>query len=435
MTETVRTHVCPQCHHRIEFDPDFPLWCPACTWNIDGSNPGKKGSPFHRLAAASAERLARRLYEDVRADPPGRRGGYLIAISTWLLALVVHLLTVAVGVAAVLLIRPGFGIALPLRVVGVVLLAGIALYVQPVFLTWPRLRRSRARFPSMLSRADAPELFSLSDQVADAIGAASVDVIQIGTEFNASYFRYRRQPVVRLGMMLWSVLEPQERVALLGHEFGHQINGDLRRSLFVGRALRSLRRWRMLLEPWQQPLPRSYRRSYGVAGMVSVAELLVPILLIPMALLVETFGRLLASIAGRQGQRSEYYADELAAAAGGTAAAATMLDKLLAGDSCEFTARQLCRYQPDSDLWLGLRKFAASMPAMERQRLSVPATRRLVRIDSTHPPTSLRAALLRARPPRRPAVDIDGTRAAAIDAELAGPAARAAAQLRTAVGR
>jgi Zn-dependent protease with chaperone function len=434
MAITLRIHVCPSCGHRIEFDPDFHLWCPACSWNIDPDRPARKPGLLQRLAAGRAERLARSLYQNVRADPPGRRGGYLITTVTWLLALVVYLLTVMVAAAAVLLIYPGFGIVPPLRAVGVLLLGGIAVYVQPVVPAWPKRRRSRGPGPSMLSRADAPELFRLADQVAQAVGTSPVDAIQIGPEFNASYFRYRRQPVIRLGMMLWSVLEPQERVALLGHELGHRINGDLRRSAFVGRALRSLARWRLLLEPQPQRRRRSARGINGIGGMVGLAEVLVPLLLIPFAVLVETFGRLLAALAGRQGQRSEYYADELAGRAGGSAAAASMLESLLVANACRFAARQLCRYQPDADLWHEVRKFAASMPAMERQRLSALATRRLDRIDSTHPPTSLRAALLRERPPRRPAVTLDSLRAAAIDAELSGPAARAAAQLRTSVG-
>lgn len=36
----------------------------------------------------------------------------------------------------------------------------------------------------------------------------------------------RPNSMLRLGMPPWTVLSGPERIALLGHEFGHQVNGD-----------------------------------------------------------------------------------------------------------------------------------------------------------------------------------------------------------------
>ncbi|WP_328822533.1 M48 family metalloprotease [Micromonospora rubida] len=43
----------------------------------------------------------------------------------------------------------------------------------------------------------------------------------------------RRRRVLCLGLPLWGSLPAQERVALLGHELGHFVNGDPRRSLLT----------------------------------------------------------------------------------------------------------------------------------------------------------------------------------------------------------
>jgi hypothetical protein len=50
----------------------------------------------------------------------------------------------------------------------------------------------------------------------------------------------RRRRVVHIGIPLWFTLEPQPRVAVLGHEVGHFVNGDLRRSLLVGSSIDTL---------------------------------------------------------------------------------------------------------------------------------------------------------------------------------------------------
>jgi Zn-dependent protease with chaperone function len=55
-----------------------------------------------------------------------------------------------------------------------------------------------------------------------------------------------------------------------------------------------------------------------------LAELVLPLVLIPLSLLVGTFGNGMQLLANRQGQRSEYYADDLSAATAGTAAAASL---------------------------------------------------------------------------------------------------------------
>jgi Zn-dependent protease with chaperone function len=313
----------------------------------------------------------------------------------------------------VLLIVPGIGLILPVRVLGAALLGGSALYVQPF--RW----RRRPRYAA-IGRADAPALFALVDEVARAIGGPAVDRIVVTAAFNASYFKLSaRRSAIAIGLTLWSILEPQERVALLGHELGHRVNGDLRRTAFVGWAIASVRRWRLLLEPSFGPIPWPMTGGGFAAASVVLAELLVPLILIPLALLVETFGNRMQLIADRQGQRSEYYADDLSAATAGTAAAVSLLEKMLIADSCRHVMLHALRHRPDTNVWQAVRAFAESVPEMEWQRRFRLATRSLQRVDTSHPPTQLRANILRDRPAREPSVVLDSGRAARIEAELA----------------
>lgn len=410
MTEQ-RTQLCPDCGREVDCNPSFPRWCPACDWNLDPL-PARPRRGARRVAEKAADRLARRLYEQIRARPPRGRGGYLSRLLTWSLACYVHLLTAAMAVGAVLLIVPGLGLAAPVRVLGAVLLGGPALYVQPF--------RRRERQPyAAIGRADAPALFALVDEVARDIGGPAVDSIVVTAEFNASYFKLStRRPAIAIGLTLWSILEPQEWVALLGHELGHRVNGDLRRTAFVGRAIASVRRWRLLLEPGYRPARQRMAGGFGT-GPVILAELLLPLVLIPLALLVETFGNGMQLLVYRQGQRSEYYADDLSAATAGTAAAVSLLNKMLIGDSCEQVMLHARRHRPDTNVWQAVREFAESVPEMEWQRRSRLAARSMQRVDISHPPTQLRARMLRDRPAREPSIVLDSARAEAIETEVA----------------
>ena len=66
--------------------------------------------------------------------------------------------------------------------------------------------------------------------------------IIIDAEWNAAWVTagVRRQRWLVLGQPLLTGLEPQQRVALIAHEFGHEHSGDLTRTLVVGSAVDAL---------------------------------------------------------------------------------------------------------------------------------------------------------------------------------------------------
>ncbi|MFF5494967.1 M48 family metallopeptidase [Streptomyces aquilus] len=66
-----------------------------------------------------------------------------------------------------------------------------------------------------MSRSAAPELYAPVDEVAAALGTRSVDVIALDARTNASVTHLGvRRRVLTLGLPLWEVLSPQERIAL-----------------------------------------------------------------------------------------------------------------------------------------------------------------------------------------------------------------------------
>jgi Zn-dependent protease with chaperone function len=224
-------------------------------------------------------------------------------VLTYVLAAGVHAVTVAVAVLGIWLCLTGRLVLVPLGLLALAI----------VVLLRPRLGKLDPEV-ELLDRDEAPQLYALCDAVADAIGARHIDQIGLDPDFNAYYtvvgIRQRRTMV--LGTPLWTVLDRQGRVALLGHELGHGANGDNRQGVFVGGALRALVRWYELVRPGRDS---AFAARGNPFAMVAGLLLLIPQAVIGGALycVIVAFG--LASL--RVGQRAEYLADAMAVRAGG----------------------------------------------------------------------------------------------------------------------
>ncbi|MCB5178775.1 M48 family metallopeptidase [Streptomyces antimicrobicus] len=413
----VQGQLCPECGEALTAtDERFVVWCAACDWNVDPGaaepEPGRLAAFRRRLARRHGEQLAA---ETAGGDPgrPRRDASALLALA---LALAVHGVTLALAVAGLLLIVLGWGTAVqPVE--------GLVLLVVAVVLR-PRLGRLPQHGP-VLHRADAPRLFELIDEVAAVTGTAGVHAVVVDGTVNAAVTAYgpRRRRVLTLGLGLWEVLGPRERVALLGHELGHFAHGDVRHGLVVHGALRSLLLWLRTLAP--SPGHTVWDSLFNAVAFLPRCA--------TYALLV-----LLDRLTLRAAQRAEYQADRSAARAGSTEGAVALMDRLLVAESIEAELRResvaaqmtggkggrAAREAAEQGLWERIAAHAASVPGHERERLSRVAARRGHSVDDTHPPTHLRRQCLSLGDPLPAQVTYDEHRAAAVTAELA--AARAA---------
>ncbi|WP_308011920.1 M48 family metallopeptidase [Actinacidiphila acidipaludis] len=394
-------------------DARFVVWCAACGWNTDPEGPKPLKGRLQIRAKRSADRRGDRLHADLAAHAgAGVAAPSLDAagIAAHVLAWLVHLTTVVVAVTGVLLVVLGFPV-LTQVLPGLVLLL-LAAAIRPRF---PRLPRHAVT----LERADAPRLFALLDSVASAAGTRTADKVVIDAGFNASVTAYgiRHRRLLTLGLPLWHVLTPQQRVAVLGHEFGHYANGDMRRGMVVGTALNTLAGWYVLLLP-------AARLRRGALEAVARALMTVPRGAV-LALL-----RLLDRCTLHTARRAEYRADAVAARTASTEAMVEVLDALLGGDSVMHELRRqgiLARTRNRGadpraiadGLWAHLAEHARTVPGHEWERLRRVDERRGHRVRATHPPRYLRRDLLAKAPPEPGTVWLDAAEVAAIDAELA----------------
>ncbi|MGR6321290.1 M48 family metalloprotease [Micromonospora soli] len=409
ITTMAGTGACPECGAATVSIHEAMPWCAGCEWNLDGYDRARQAREFgwswidrrtHRLAA----RLTRHQYAALVARPlessgPGLAGVLTVGVSLLLLAGVL-----ALAAAGVWLL-----FAYPFPNFAVVF--GVALIALAVALR-PRFGRIDPDL-EVLTRDEAPELHALVEEVAGALGAPVPHVIGVDSDINAyaTSVGLRRRRVLALGLPLWGALDGQTRVALLGHELGHFVNGDVRRGPVTQPALTMLGTAADLFRP-----------AGGVQGggiLELIGEWLGRMVSWTLSKLLFVGHLVLVATALRDSQRAEYLADEMSARVAGTAGATRLLDVLLSEESVALVVRQGARGGHGAATWrAGLARSldgAAERLPLVRQ-LSI---REDTSLFTTHPPAGLRHRMLTARQWQDPRVVLTEDRAGRIDAELA----------------
>lgn len=400
---------------------DAAPWCGACAWNLDVYDtdhvrPVVGWRRADRRLFRMAFELNATMYQELVASPIGQPGWGLARVVTVALSLMLYAGTLSTLVCGIWLATIGFP--------GVALLPACACVLLAVALR-PRLGHL-PEHTDQLARSEAPTLFALVDQVAAAVAAPVPQVIVVDRNFNAfaSTIGLRRRRVLGLGLPLLAVLPADQRVALLGHELGHYVNGDLRRGLVTQSAFSTLATLADLLRP-----TRSVAGSRGLTALLVSAATNALLAVVHRLLLV---GQILLLWVGlRDIQRAEYFADELAAVAAGSAAAADLADTLLTIDGIAIAVRSSARVagalrskdgSPVPALATRWREAADAARAsaganlLARRQLSA---RQEASLFASHPPNGLRGDLIRARPAHLAQVTLPAADSARIDTELA----------------
>ncbi|XVV09085.1 M48 family metalloprotease [Actinoplanes sp. CA-131856] len=353
--------------------------------------------PLHRVAV----RLTAGQFERLAEGPLVRGGTSLARVAT--IAASIVLLAAVLAVAALgvwLVLYDFFSVS---TVLGLVLLA-VAVVLRPRL---PRLPGGVI----VLDPARTPALVALVERVATAVGAPAPRIFLLGYDLGAFTMSVgvKRERVLCLGLPLWATLEPQERVALLGHEMGHFVNGDVRRGLLTQMSRRTLAQVADLFAT-------RTRGDGPIDFLIGVVTTLINGIVSRTSAALQL---LLLWTSMRDSQRAEYLADELGARAGGSAAAASLADFLLLRDPIDTVVRREARAGNGPEAWLEAARVARAnqspnLPAMRERSHRAEAS-----LDASHPPSGLRAEMLRRRPQLAAEVVLTEAESARIDAELA----------------
>ena len=362
----------------------------------------RKRDSARRRGEALEERL-------VQADD--LRPGSAARLAAVTFGLAIHALTLLVLAGAVAALLSGIWPLYILALLGF----GIVWVLRPRFGERPGAE--------WLRRDKAPRLFAVLDRISESTGAPTPKYVKLDARFNAGTARLglRHEPVLILGVPLWQVLDGDERLALLGHELGHQVNGDTTQGLLVATARRSLHEWRVLLYPSSGGAPMR-----GTAGL---AQLLVPVILLPFYLTVTGLQKFYGWLQLHVSLRAEFLADDIAAQTASTQAAIALIRKLDAHHSVEAyvtrtkagrrTSRKAPSPEDAMEMWIGLQDYVKTIPEHEYVRAARVSEYRGTQIDASHPAHYLRIRLLKGRPPRRAAVTVSEDEWLGVDLELA----------------
>jgi Zn-dependent protease with chaperone function len=400
---------CPECGAAVPVVVGYPNWCGDCGWNLSAP-PARRGANgrFDRLADRLGRRSGERLARELRTADELRPRLTAAKALAYALAAGVHLFTLALaglGVAAIIVEFPN----------PVSILIGLAMFSTAALM---RPRVPRMPEGTVLDRAEAPALHELAGAVASVLERRPPDAIVADTRWNASWALagWRRRRVLVVGLPVLAALEPQERVAMLAHEVGHDRNGDATRGLFVGSAVDGLDQLSDVLRR-----PRGHVALEGLDAIEWLTGALTWLLTRPVDGVLWLEARLLL----RDMQRAEYLADAAAARVAGTAAAIALHERLLLRSTFQGAIQQAALADDVRGALDRVRAALRSVPERERERRRRVARLEQTRLEDTHPPTGLRIALLEERAALPPAVTLDAWTSARIDAELAplGPAA------------
>lgn len=323
-------------------------------------------------------------------------------------ALLVHLVTLGLLIGGLSLIVNGWPKFFPLVFGGLSL--AIVWFIRPTFGRWPQKQ--------VLPRNKYPALYSLVDEIADALHLRHIDGVVIDKQVNASFSRpgLRRRSLLTIGLPLWTILDDQEKVGLIAHEFAHQANGDFTRTWMIGSAIETLHKWYYLLVPSRQ---RTIYARFG--GYVAGSEMLSKLFLYAFSRVPLAARFVMVHLFAQNSRRAEYLADHLASTVSGTEGISGVIRRLqMSGVLVILLNRVKATGKRDPALLNSFRERVRSVTDFDLQRMNKDTQTYVQRLDIDRPPLAYRLEWLRAHPVSEPKVVLSPTQSAQIDQELSG---------------
>ena len=195
-----REQICPQCHATIPVDPRYVTWCDRCNWNVQPRAQPAPRDLFDKIGAGMGKRFGQGAADEVARAPLRTRALTLRGVLIWILAGLIHGVTLACAALGVWLIVGEWAHA-PLVILGMACLA-LAWLLRPRFPPAPK-------FEEIAQRTECPALYRAADRVAEALGTRPIDMLVIAEHFNAGFGQvgWRRKRVLWVGLPLWEILD------------------------------------------------------------------------------------------------------------------------------------------------------------------------------------------------------------------------------------
>ncbi|WP_157631507.1 M48 family metalloprotease [Catelliglobosispora koreensis] len=407
---------CPHCHIALVTVNNAPPWCERCEFNLGLMEPEPEDGFIARHINVWAARMAfsanRKLFGELAghtASKPDVNAAFVLLFGISIYVMCALLATLAAGIY---LVVTGH---IVLQVLGAILV-GLAIVLRPRLGT---MKPFRENFDE-ITATDTPAMFALIERAVHEMGAPMPHHVFLSDEWNASasVVGLRRRRVLVIGVPLWICLQPQERVALLGHELGHFVNRDVRRGLLTQPACTIFAQLADLVRPERIVHADGEGEGFGGGSFFAMLGMAImkPFLWTAFYLFV-LLHIAITAVAARATQRAEYFADAIALRLAGSRA--MMFVDLLT--NVEQLTTVVGARSRNGEGFAGWRK------GIEETRIRRSETRiRLFQLSmrddaslfSTHPPAGYRYRMATTLPYAEPVIVLTESEAATIDMEL-----------------
>ncbi|QQE76341.1 M48 family metalloprotease [Brevibacillus composti] len=338
------------------------------------------------MTSHTRDTYGRALFEDIQKQPnPFAKKGTSERIATLLSLLII-------GFSLAGLVAGVYGLIKWNNSPLIIFICVLILLIS--WLSRPRPNRLSKQVMS-LAAASHPQIHKIFNHIAKEMGIDQPIQYALSPNFEAyiTEIGWRRTPVVVIGYPLFFACTAEEMTALVAHELAHCRNRDIRRSGWVAHACRILINWSDMLNP------DKHENESGLLHLITNGIMRI-LFWIPYSLLY-----LLIHLFWNQSQRAEYEADRIAAQLAGSDAMISMLQTVHLDHVYKMVVGKLTLQKQNANMWERLLDTFSSVPEKEKTRILRILEKSDMSLDTTHPSTFLRIAMIR-QDPHRPLYQI-----------------------------
>ncbi|HEX9062893.1 MAG TPA: M48 family metallopeptidase, partial [Clostridia bacterium] len=283
---------CPKCKKEMTINPYYPEWCEKCDWNISPNFSKVETSSFDKIYFFLGSKIASGLFE--RVSNKGKKVSKIrfSRILAYVIAGAVQLTCILFIYLAILSWKVHF--------------LQTAIFLVITYFSLPKFKKIK-EVP--LAENKYPTLYKIVNEIAAKLDSEKIDALYMDFEYNAFFKKgfmgegLKMKTIICIGLPLFYILEPQEKVAVIAHEVAHNVNKDFTRSFFIQTARDTLFKWYTFFSP---------NTEFG--GYASLVRM---VFVVPRYLILVVW-YILAFLLYRDSQISEYHADRLAAEVSGS---------------------------------------------------------------------------------------------------------------------
>lgn len=352
-----KNELCPNCKATIPVYKGFVKWCSKCNWNLNPlAEDKKKNNIFEQYYLSIGEQFSQTLNEDlISCSPDSLKPSWNRSkCIAFILSAIIHSFTLFFLMTGMYLLLTGW--ANIFRLFLSLLCLGIFWVIHPRISKFPK---------EVIPRSKIPTLYELTDVISRSLGAKICDGIVLNNDFNASFSQvgHNNEIIISIGLPLWCILTPEEKIALLSHEVSHGVNGDPKRSFFIGTAIDAMLKWHLLFYPEE-----IWGSQYGILSVLP------NLIMLGLSSLANLGAIGLAQFLWMDSQRAEYLADYLATTNSGTEAMISALEKLPYASYLEFIVQSVAlnKETQTKNFFSEFQNFVNEIPSSEIERVKKP---------------------------------------------------------------